>query len=962
MSNSTISITYKLKGDTGGLKELVKDVERMQQAFHDGIAPAEQLRTSLINFNQLGQAFEQIGQSVSALDSVVQDLTQAYTMQSEAETKLETVMRQRMEATTEQIQGVKDLCSAQQELGVIGDEVQLAGAQQLATFLSTDSALATLIPAMNNLVAQQKGLGATQQDCVTIANLFGKAMQGQTSALTRVGITMTEAEKKALKMGTEEQRAAMLAQIVTNNVGDMNAALAATDAGRAKQLANAMGDVKEQLGALVQGIAPYTTIASQLVAVAANAGRATVAMRGLYTTTLGANGAFKFINPTLIASVTGMNAASAAARMLATSLRLVAASTGVGLVLWGISAAVDAFTSSAAKGKDTAEQLAGATDKATASANQFDQALRDQQAQLALDIAATKNFTGTKAEEARLVNELNTRYGESLGYYSSVASWYDTLTSKSELYAKQLVIEAQARVVANRIAGHKETLYNLTHDNKGNPQEPGSNPGLSFGGKQLSGTNANISKLNKGLAESTENLIAKDEKELQELMQQAAELSKSLKSAGTKSSSGTGHSNNGATAAKTEQNELEKVEEQIRANQVAALIASDSQLAALRKETLELVEKRDRLREIQESLVNMPVVEYTPPQIDQIKTYEQLDEALNHYQNKLRQAQAEERTEINSTIKALEALKEAWDNTLNPKPKAPSELDQYIDNLASGGFAKFNSMASPLEGLSTDQLLSKLSEIRNVLNGMDGDITEQQRESLKKAATEYEKYAKKSALSMSKIKAGWGGIKGIKSGIDSISNAINDQGSAWDKLAGMVDGAFSVYEGITQVIEMIQAMGQAFGITQAATEAATTASTMGATQEAAAGAQRVATSSEVTTAKVAEASAGAMSANSSIPYVGIALGLAAVAAIIAMMSSLPKYAAGGIAFGPTIGMFGEYAGASHNPEVVAPLNKLGGLLAPYIGEADGAGALSCKVRGDQLEFVLNRRKRRRSRT
>jgi hypothetical protein len=42
-------------------------------------------------------------------------------------------MRNTMGAREEDIQSIKDLCSEQQKLGVIGDEVQLAGAQKLAT-------------------------------------------------------------------------------------------------------------------------------------------------------------------------------------------------------------------------------------------------------------------------------------------------------------------------------------------------------------------------------------------------------------------------------------------------------------------------------------------------------------------------------------------------------------------------------------------------------------------------------------------------------------------------------------------------------------------------------------------------------------------------------------------------------------------------------------------------------------
>ena len=96
----------------------------------------------------------------------------------------------------------------------------------MATFLTEKGSIDALLPAMNNLLAQQKGLSATGQDAVQIGNLMGKAMQGNVGALTRVGITFSDAQKEILKYGTEAERAAALAQVIMDNVGDMNAALA----------------------------------------------------------------------------------------------------------------------------------------------------------------------------------------------------------------------------------------------------------------------------------------------------------------------------------------------------------------------------------------------------------------------------------------------------------------------------------------------------------------------------------------------------------------------------------------------------------------------------------------------------------------------------------------------------------------------------------------------------------------
>lgn len=104
---------------------------------------------------------------------------------------------------------------------------------------------------MNDLLTQQKGINATNEDAVGVANLMGKAMQGQTTALKRVGITFTDAQAEVMKFGNEPQRAAMLAEIITDNVGHMNAALAATDAGKVKQTANEFGGLMFKIGALL---------------------------------------------------------------------------------------------------------------------------------------------------------------------------------------------------------------------------------------------------------------------------------------------------------------------------------------------------------------------------------------------------------------------------------------------------------------------------------------------------------------------------------------------------------------------------------------------------------------------------------------------------------------------------------------------------------------------------------------
>lgn len=87
---------------------------------------------------------------------------------------------------------------------------------------------------------------------------------------------------------------------------------------------------------------------------------------------------------------------------------------------------------------------------------------------------------------------------------------------------------------------------------------------------------------------------------------------------------------------------------------------------------------------------------------------------------------------------------------------------------------------------------------------------------------------------------------------------------------------------------------------------------------------------------------------------GIIAGSALIAATAAAKSALQNitaFAAGGIVSGPTLALVGEYSGASNNPEVIAPLNKLRSMLEPT-GLSAKSLYLETKVKGKDLYIAL----------
>lgn len=161
--------------------------------------------------------------------------------------------------------------------------------------------------------------------------------------------------------------------------------------------------------------------------------------------------------------------------------------------------------------------------------------------------------------------------------------------------------------------------------------------------------------------------------------------------------------------------------------------------------------------------------------------------------------------------------------------------------------------------------------------------------------------------------------------VEDTTSALGAMSSAFSSLSGAVGDSAAAW--LDWISNLLTAVGQAIP----AIMSLTTANRAEATSNVAAG-----------------ASAAGKSV-ASIPYVGPVLAVAAIASFIAAMANIPKFANGGLAYGTTLGVFGEYPGASHNPEVVAPLDKLRGLLR----DTGSAGRVDFHIKGRDLYGVLS---------
>lgn len=144
-----------------------------------------------------------------------------------------------------------------------------------------------------------------------------------------------------------------------------------------------------------------------------------------------------------------MAGATVATKVLAAAtkiLKVALISTGIGalVVLVGelVAMVVDLFSAEDEATKHT-QDLQKINEEAAETYIKEKVALED-------NIRACKNFHGTKEQERKKVEELNSKYGEALGYYDSVEQWERVLEERGPAYCEMLRMKAVQQGILNK--------------------------------------------------------------------------------------------------------------------------------------------------------------------------------------------------------------------------------------------------------------------------------------------------------------------------------------------------------------------------------------------------------------------------------------------------------------------------------------------------------------------------------
>lgn len=236
---NTRDLLVKINGDTSGLEKALGKAESSSGGLGAAFKKAEGGSFALLG----GLTAAAAGAAVFGAKSM-----EAYNASVEASAKLRTNLLNVKGATEDHVKALQMQASELQKVGVIEDDVIVAGQSQLATFNLQGSTIQKLTPKIADMVAQLKGHNATAEDMVTINNLVGKVMTGNVGALSKYGVTLSDTQKEMLKQGDETQRANVLNEVLAQNYGKVNEELRKTPQGQMTAFKNTFGDFMELVG------------------------------------------------------------------------------------------------------------------------------------------------------------------------------------------------------------------------------------------------------------------------------------------------------------------------------------------------------------------------------------------------------------------------------------------------------------------------------------------------------------------------------------------------------------------------------------------------------------------------------------------------------------------------------------------------------------------------------------------
>lgn len=245
------NISIKISAD---VQQALNGIQSVNQKLDSMLKTAENTKKS---FMGLTAGFTVVTSAISTVISAVQkavdagaELIRTYSLQEQAERRLQTVLRATQNAVGMSASELFDLADSLSSVTAYSDQEIIAVEQMLAATRKISSeVMPEAIKAVLDMAA------ATGDDAAGAAKDLAQALSdpaGEIESLKEKGIQLTEEQAENIKRVQEQngvyEAQKLLLKEVAGTYGGMAEAIADTDTGKLKQIANVWQDIKEGLG------------------------------------------------------------------------------------------------------------------------------------------------------------------------------------------------------------------------------------------------------------------------------------------------------------------------------------------------------------------------------------------------------------------------------------------------------------------------------------------------------------------------------------------------------------------------------------------------------------------------------------------------------------------------------------------------------------------------------------------
>lgn len=401
-------------------------------------------KNGVTSFEQLAQALPRVTSNAATLGVSIDELMATFSTLTGVSGNTAEVSTQLAAIFTALIKPSSEAAEMAQQMGIQFDAAAIKAAGGMSQFLTSLDKSVKQYAASSGMLEQE---------------IYGKLFGSAESLRAITPLTNQLADK------FRENVAAM--QDSAGTIDDAFETMSSTGSATLQKLNNQLGEYTDILQGSIGNVMPYINFGSQALMAASSVVTLSKSVNVLGIVSKTSSMMVAAFGPICQVVQAAMTGATVSATTLRLAIRGLLISTGVGIAVVALTEAINYLMNSSEDAADSVDKLSEAEAQATAAHRQTAQQIASVRSEMDLSIAKLKDFKGSKEQEKTIVQQMNAKYGEALGYYSSVAQWYKALTANSKTYCDQMINEITIRNLANQAADLQQKRYDLTHDANG---------------------------------------------------------------------------------------------------------------------------------------------------------------------------------------------------------------------------------------------------------------------------------------------------------------------------------------------------------------------------------------------------------------------------------------------------------------------------------------------------------------